>query len=87
MKNIELIKLSTRVDAEYPQEDRYPSGTTVAIGYMFKHSEIKVGEPFYVMGDKLHAIFRTSIVTRILEETKDNIKFETLNSIYNILIK
>lgn len=85
--NIDLFKEETREDAEYPQEQKYPSGTIVSTGLMWGHSLPKVDECFYVHYSKLAYYFRTSIVKEILETTPDYIRFKTLNSVYRINIK
>lgn len=85
--NIELHKISTRPDAQYPQEERFPSNTCIAVGLMWEWTLPKVGSSFLVMYNKLNHNLSTSIVEEILEETTTNIKFKTINSIYNIIIK
>lgn len=86
MKSIELLKLKTREDALYPQEEKYPSGTIVSKGLMWKWTIPEVGKQFNVMYDKLTPIFHTSTITNIIETTEDKIIFETVNSLYQINI-
>jgi hypothetical protein len=81
------MKLETLENAEYPQEEKYPSGSEVSSGLMWKFTEPVVGEQFKVHYGKLYHHFHTSTVTEILEKTSSNIKFKTKNSIYNILIQ
>lgn len=82
--NIELYKLETLEDAEYPQEEKYPSGTVLKTGLMWEHTKPKIGDNFYIYQYKLYCNFRTSIITEIIEETKEYIIFKTLNSKYKV---
>ena len=85
--NIELLKLETLKDAPIPQEGKYPSGTVLATGHMWDYSRPDVGEVFFIYSDKKTPFFKTSLVEEILEDTKEHIKFRTLNSVYKIIIK
>jgi len=85
MKKIDLIKLETLTTAEYPQEDKYPSGNIVAKGLMFNWSKPKVNECFMVYHGKLNPVFRTSLVQNI-EEIEDGYIITTINSKYKIEI-
>lgn len=82
--NIELYKIETLENAEYPQEEKYPSGTVLKTGFMWEHTKPKVGEDFYIYQSKLYSNFRTSIITEIIEETNEYIIFKTLNSKYKV---
>ena len=84
--NIKLFKVNTRDDAEVPQEGKYPSNTVLKIGKMLNISKPKVGVGFVILSPQNYPIFHTSKVVEILEETDKNIKFKTLNSVYDILI-
>ena len=84
---ITLTKLSTRDDAEYPQEDRFPSLSTVKQGYMWEYTQPKVGECFYVHQSKLYSNFRTSLVQEIKEINKNTIHLTTLNSVYELKLQ
>ena len=85
MKKINLIKLETLPNAEYPQEDKYSSGEIVKKGLMFPHSIPKVGECFYVHKLQLGSMFRTSLVQSV-EEIEDGYIITTINSKYKIEI-
>lgn len=85
MKNINLIKLETLTTAEYPQEDKYPSGNIIARGLMFDWSKPEIGECFYVSVINGGPIFRTSLVQSI-EEIVDGYIITTINSKYKIEI-
>ena len=85
MKKINLIKLETLANAEYPQEDKYPSGNIISKGLMFPYSLPKVGEPFMVYHAKLKPVFRTSLVQSI-EKIEDGYIITTINSKYKIEI-
>lgn len=41
-----------------------------------------VGEPFTIIGIGLRNLFCTSVVTEIVSETEEEIKFKTMNSTY-----
>lgn len=86
MKNIELYKEETLKDARYPQEEKYPSKTVLAIGHMWPWTIPKVGKVFHVMYSKLIPKLHTSVVTEIISETEEEIKIKTQNSIYTIKI-
>lgn len=79
-----LYKVKTLEDAEYPQEEKYPSGTIIREGWMYE--EPLVGSFFILYGNKIRSSLRTSPVKEVLESSKDHIRFKTLNSEY-ILIK
>lgn len=83
--NIELFKISTKSDAEIPQEIKYPSGNIISKGFMFEHTLPKKHEVFYVLSSKIHPIFRTSKVLKIGDKGS-KILIETLNSNYEIRI-
>lgn len=85
--NIKLIKLETRTDAAYPQEDKYPSGNCIAIGHMWEHTFPEKGKMFYVWINKVTPKFRTSFVEEIISSSEDEIVFKTENSLYKILIE
>lgn len=85
MKKINLIKLETLTTAEYPQEDKYPSGNIIAKGLMWNWSKPKVNEYFNVYHAKLKPVFRTSLVQSI-EEIEDGYIITTINSKYKIEI-
>lgn len=85
-KKIDLVKVITLENAEYPQREKYPNKTTVSTGLMFEHTLPKIGEPFFVMGSKLYPIFHTSQVKEI-QDTSFGYVLTTLNSIYKIVIK
>lgn len=86
MKAIELLKEETRADAHIPQEGKYPSGTTLATGFM-KPDSVVVGKPFNVWQNEFYPSFHTSTVEQILSITDDLIRIKTRNSIYSIIIK
>lgn len=83
-KNIKLFKVSTREDAEYPQEEKYNSGTVLKAGYMWEHTLPKVGEQFNVMAGKLYPNFHTSTIVEIESKKEGVIAFKTLNSRYEV---
>ena len=85
MKKINLIKLETLSNAEYPQEDKYPSGEIVKKGLMFPYSLPKVNECFHVYHGKLQPVYRTSLVQSV-EKIEDGYIITTLNSKYKIEI-
>lgn len=83
----DLIKEETLEDALVPQEGKYPSGSVVDSGYLWDFNIPEIGKAFYVHQSKTSVRFRTSPVNKILEETKEHIRFETWNSIYTIKFK
>lgn len=85
-KNIRLYKVETLEDAEYPQEEKYPSGTVLKIGLMWEHTLPKIGEVFEVFAGKLYPTFHTSTVVDIsmLDLVDGVIAFKTLNSKYEV---
>ena len=85
MEEINLIKLETLSDAENPQEDKYPSGKTVATGLMWDFSKPRIDEPFFVLKSKLNPSFKTSIVKSI-DKVEDGYIITTINSKYKIQI-
>lgn len=85
-KEITLIKINTREDAEQPQKEKYPDGTE-RNGLMWEFSKPKVGESFMVLISKLLPTFITSPVTEILEKTEKQIIFKTINSTYRLIWK
>lgn len=85
-KNITLTKLETLSDAEYPQEERYPSNSTVKHGLMWKFSLPKHGQSFSVLRSKLYPSFRTSIVFGIEKIDKNTMILTTMNSKYKLEI-
>lgn len=85
-KNITLVKLNTLENAEYPQREKYPEGTSMR-GLMWEYSLPEVDEQFYVLESKLFPVFETSIVTKIIESNNKEIIFETINSTYKIIIE
>lgn len=85
-KKIQLLKIATREDANYGQEERYPSGTVIKTGYMDDDTRPKIGEPFIVYTVRLWDGLRTSIVESINNIDDNTIEIKTLNSIYHIQI-
>jgi hypothetical protein len=85
MKKINLIKLETLSTAEYPQEDKYPSGNIIAKGLMWNWSKPKVNECFNVYHAKPNPVYKTSLVQSI-EEIEDGYIITTINSKYKIEI-
>lgn len=82
---VELFKEETRSDAEYPQEQKYPSGAIIATGYLLDDELPKVESMFFM--ERVNGRwFRTSTVKEILEETKEYIRFKTRNSIYRLTL-
>jgi hypothetical protein len=81
-----LTKLKTREDAEYPQEDRFPSNTTIREGFMWEYSQPVVGECFFVLRGKMHFTFKTSLVQSIENIDKNTLILNTLNSVYELKI-
>jgi len=84
--NITLTKLKTLKDAPYPQEDKYPSQSTVIKGLMFEHTIPEIGRSFSVHISKLAFIFHTSIITRIKKVSDNEMILTTLNSKYKLEI-
>lgn len=84
--NILLSKVETRDDAEYPQEEKYPSGKTRREGLMWSFTLPEVGKRFGVHISKIIPHFLTSEVTAILEDKPSYIVFKTINSIYKVEI-
>jgi len=85
MKKINLIKLETLTTAEYPQEDKYPSGNIIKKGLMWNWSKPEIDKCFYVYKAKLRPVFATSLVQSI-EEIEDGYIITTINSKYKIEI-
>lgn len=85
--NVKLLKEQTRIDAEYPQEQRYSSGSIVCEGLMWEYTLPELGSRFYVMGSKLCPIFKTSSIEKILEITDKFIRFKTKNSVYKLVLE
>ena len=88
MKKINLIKLETLetlTTAEYPQEDKYPSGNIIKKGLMFNWSKPEIDKCFYVYKAKLRPVFATSLVQSI-EEIEDGYIITTINTKYKIEI-
>jgi len=83
---IRLIKQETLKSAPYPQEDKYPSKTTVREGYMFAHTKPRVGYPFVVYASKLAPIFHTSNVQKIEHLDALTMTLTTTNSVYQLQI-
>jgi hypothetical protein len=81
--NIELYKVKTLEEATTPQELKYPSDKVIAKGLMWMHTLPKIGEPFFVMENKLSPIFHTSAVKK-LTYFDDYIEVITINSKYHI---
>lgn len=86
-KNITLTKLSTRKDAKFPQEQKYPSFHTKRSGFMWEFSQPKVGNNFFVLIGKLNPIFVTSIVENIEIINEDLSILTTENSVYELKIE
>lgn len=84
--NILLTKLETRPDAEYPQEEKYPSKTTVMKGLMWEFSLPKVGERFVVLVSKMSSMFCTSILEKVENIDEKTMLLTTLNSVYRLEI-
>lgn len=82
---VNLFKIETRIDAEYPQEEKYPSGQTISSGFVFEHTLPRVGFPFYLYSDKKYLNVRTSKVTSVDKDKDGNIIFTTLNSKYKLI--
>lgn len=82
---VNLFKIKTREDTEYPQEEKYPSGETIRAGYVFEHTVPKVGEPFYLWENRTFPSVRTSIVESVDKDKDGNIIFTTLNSKYKLI--
>ena len=85
MKKINLIKLETLTTAEYPQEDKYPSGNIIKKGLMWNWSKPEIDKCFYVYKAKLRPVFATSLVQSI-EEIESGYIITTINSKYKIEI-
>lgn len=83
--NITLTKLKTLELAEYPQEEKYPSGISYS-GLMWEFSLPKVGERFSVKESKMWSKFNTSIVKHIENIDDKTIILTTLNSKYKLEI-
>lgn len=83
---IKLIKQKTLKNAPYPQEDKYPSKTTVREGYMFTHTQPRVGYPFVVYASKLIPTFHTSTVQKIEHLDALTMTLTTTNSVYQLQI-
>ena len=83
--NAELLKLETRQDAEYPQEDKYPSGEVICVGEVVKEPE--VGFPVYMIKQDRPGGFKTSTVVEIEEDTEEYTQFKTRNSRYRLIWK
>jgi hypothetical protein len=79
MKNITLIKLETLDDALHPNKEKH-----IKKGIMWDYSRPKVGQSFAVLESKMHALFVTSIVQKIISDDESGIVFKTLNSLYKI---
>lgn len=84
--NISLTKLETRPDAEYPQEEKYPSNSTVKTGLMWEFSLPKVGEPFAVKESKMWSKYNTSTIEKIDVIDENTMLLTTLNSVYKLKI-
>ena len=84
--NIRLTKLKTLEDAEYPQEERFPSSTTIKEGLMWAFSKPKVGKRFPVLQSKMSALFVTSLVKKITKIDSNTSILKTLNSEYKLEI-
>ena len=84
--NITLTKLKTLKDAPYPQEKRFPSGSTVINGIMFEHTTPEIGKGFNVHTSKLFSHFHTSVVTGIEKINENELILTTLNSQYKLKI-
>jgi hypothetical protein len=84
--NITLTKLETRSDAEYPQEEKYPSITTIRHGLMWDWSMPKVGEQFNVKESKMWSKFTTSRIEKIDIVNENEMLLTTLNSVYKLEI-
>jgi hypothetical protein len=83
MKKINLIKLETLTTAEYPQEDKYPSGNIIKKGLMWNWSKPEIDKCFYVYKAKLNPVYKTSLVQSI-QEIEDGYIITTINSRYKI---
>lgn len=83
---IKLIKQKTLKSAPYPQEEKYPSKTTVREGYMFAHTKPRIGKPFAVYGSKLAPTFIISAVQKIEHLDALTMTLTTTNSVYQLQI-
>lgn len=82
--NITLTKLETLKDAEHPQEEKYPSGSTVRTGLMWEFSLPKIGESFEVKESKMWSSFHTSRIIDIEHIDDKTMILTTKNSKYKL---
>lgn len=85
MSYVQLYKLETKANAEFPQEWKYPSNTVIAEGFMYDHTIPVEGKQFYLYKNKLSPFFQTSIVEKVIKNEK-GYYIETINSKYQILV-
>ena len=84
MRKVKLIKLETLSDAPYPQEEKYPSFTTVKEGYIPEDYVPVLGDVYYIFSQHSFPIFHTSTIKAIVD-VQPNVKvITTLNSRYRI---
>lgn len=81
---VTLIKLSTLDEAEFPQEDKYPSGRTVRKGYIKAEHMPQVGKAVYISNEHNIPIFHTSTVRDVEEVDNHTMILTTLNSKYRL---
>lgn len=76
--------METLKTAESPQEEKYPSDSTVREGFMYEDSQPKVGHNFYVQGEKPGKMFQTSDVAAIQKVNTNQMIILTRNSRYQL---
>jgi hypothetical protein len=79
---VTLTKLETLENADFPQEDKYPSKTTVKEGFIDEENMPQIGKTFYMEIDK--GIFHTSTIKDIEELDDHTMILTTLNSKYRL---
>jgi hypothetical protein len=81
---VKLTKLETLEEAEFPQEDKYPSKTTVKEGFMAAEHMPQIGEAAYIQDELGRIKFHTSTVRDIEEVDNHTMILTTLNSKYRL---
>jgi hypothetical protein len=85
LRKADLLKLETRPDAEYPQEDKYPSGEVICFGEVV--GGVEPGKSVLMIKLDSFGGFATSVVKEIEEEAPNFVQFKTINSRYKLIWK
>lgn len=81
---VKLTKIETLEEAELPQEDKYPSKTTVREGYIKAEHMPQIGKAVYISNEHNIPIFHTSTVRDVEELDNHTMILTTLNSKYRL---